>query len=207
MPGPLLTLTIAQTAKRGFLAAVFIVLGHSLLELVIILGLAFGLGRFLGYRPVLGAVTLLGGGVLLWIGSVMMLDSLQGGNGFSTGGFSKPTHGSIGHPFFMGMTVSLSNPYWTIWWATIGMTFFAALARNAAATIAAFYFGHIFGDIVWYIFVGAAVSGGRRIMRPTVYRLIVTACGVFLIFLGVMFICLVVSGKLWAVKFAVDWIK
>ena len=48
MPGPLLTVTIAQTARRGFRASALLIAGHSLLELALVVGLWFGLGYFAG---------------------------------------------------------------------------------------------------------------------------------------------------------------
>jgi threonine/homoserine/homoserine lactone efflux protein len=209
MPGPLLTVTIAQTARRGFIASVLLVAGHSLLELLLIIGLVIGLGHFLEIRIVKGVVTLLGGAMLLWMGGGMIRDARNGSLDLcitATDGANAET-GVLRSPILTGMIVSISNPYWVMWWATIGMTFFAALTRNAFATIGAFYFGHIMGDIVWYLAVGGAVATGRRFINPTVYRIIVQACGVFLIFLGCSFIYLLVSGQLWAIKMNLDTLK
>ncbi|HEY3298723.1 MAG TPA: LysE family transporter, partial [Armatimonadota bacterium] len=47
MPGPLLTVTVSQTVRRGFIASVLLMIGHALLELVLVAGLIFGLGGVL----------------------------------------------------------------------------------------------------------------------------------------------------------------
>ena len=78
MPGPLLTVTIAQTARRGMRASVLLVAGHSLLELMLVVGLWFGLGHILRIRPVIGTVTVLGGAMLLWMGWGMIRDARRG---------------------------------------------------------------------------------------------------------------------------------
>ena len=209
MPGPLLTVTIAQTARRGMRASVLLVAGHSLLELMLVVGLWFGLGHILRIRPVIGTVTVLGGAMLLWMGWGMIRDARRGVLDIQTtandGGV--PEGGVLRNPIITGMMVSISNPYWVIWWATIGLTFFAALSQNAVSTICAFYFGHVMGDIIWYLAIGAAVSTGRRLINPVVYRVIVQICGVFLIFLGGSFLYLIATGKLWAIKMSIDLLR
>ena len=201
MPGPLLTVTIAQTARRGFIASVLLVLGHSLLELALVVGLAFGLGHFLRIRPVIGTVTILGGAMMLWMGYGMIRDSLRGVLEIemsSTDGAGDKR--LLQNPIIAGAAASISNPYWVLWWATIGLMFFSALGSNAFAVIGAFYLGHISGDIVWYLAMGGAISTGRRLVTPKVYRSVVGVCGGFLIFLGTSFLYLFASGKLWAIN-------
>jgi threonine/homoserine/homoserine lactone efflux protein len=219
MPGPLLTVTIAQTARRGMRASVLLVVGHSLLELVLVVGLWFGLGHLLRIRPVIGTITVLGGAMLLWMGWGMIRDARRGAldirttaNDGGNGVLPAPDpSGSVPirreNPILTGMAVSISNPYWVIWWATIGLTFFAALSQNAVSTICAFYFGHIMGDILWYLAIGIAVTTGRRLINPTVYRVIVQICGVFLIFLGGSFLYLIATGKLWAIKMSINLLR
>ncbi|HET6454358.1 MAG TPA: LysE family transporter [Armatimonadota bacterium] len=202
MPGPLLTVTIAQTARRGMRASVLLVAGHSLLELVLVVGLWFGLGHFLRIRPVIGTITVLGGLMLLWMGWGMIRDARRGALDIRTTA-NDGGEGVLRNPILTGMAVSISNPYWVIWWATIGLTFFAALSQNAVSTICAFYFGHIMGDILWYLAIGIAVATGRRLINPTVYRVIVQICGIFLIFLGGSFLYLIATGKLWAIKMSI----
>ena len=206
IPGPLLTVTIAQTARRGFLASVFIVLGHSLLELLLVLGLVFGLGHFMKLHAVQGTVTVLGGVMLIWMGFNMIRDARRGVLDIDTSaqdGGSANT-GILGSLVITGIAVSITNPYFTIWWSTVGLTFFAALPQNSIAAIVAFYFGHILGDIVWYVSVGAAVSTGRRLINPVVYRVIVVICGVFLVFLGGSFLYLIVTGDLWKINMSIN---
>lgn len=210
MPGPLLTVTIARTAERGFIAPVMLIAGHALLELLLVVGLVFGLGRILKIKPVIGTITVLGGVMLLWMGWGMLPGVEL--NLHASGAAS--SRGIMGNSVLAGMLVSLSNPYWTIWWATVGLTLFAALSRSAdkssrraSAVIGSFYLGHIMGDALWYLAVGAVVATGRGFINPSVYRVVVQACGGFLIFLGGSFLYLVVSGRLWMIKMNMDLAK
>lgn len=235
MPGPLLTVTIAQTARRGFLASVLLVAGHSLLELILVVGLVSGLGHFLKLRPVTGTVAVLGGLMLLWMGVGMIRDARRGAldipqtsevqGQVSSSRFQVPSSRSQVEPetcnlkpetrehptprlIATGMAVSVSNPYWVIWWATVGLagvTFFSALRQNVLGALGAFYVGHITGDIIWYLAVGAAISTGRRLLSARIYRGIVQVCALFLIFLGGSFLYLIATGGLWKIKMLTDW--
>ena len=46
-PGPILTVTIAESARRGFKAGPLIISGHALLELILVLAIILGLGTYL----------------------------------------------------------------------------------------------------------------------------------------------------------------
>lgn len=212
MPGPLLTVTIARAAQMGFIAPVLLIAGHSLLELLVVIGLVFGLGKILRIRPVIGTISVLGGGMLLWMGYEMIPAALSGALDLSTSTSASAVPSGILHnPVITGMIVSISNPYWVLWWATVGMTLFGTLAQStgksgrASGPIGAFYFGHISGDILWYLILGAAITTGRQFISPDVYRAIVIICSGFLMFLGASFLYLVASGRLWTIRMNFNW--
>ncbi len=66
MPGPLLAVTITETLKRGFWAVVWIVCGHSVLELGAVV-LLMQTGELAAKEIVAGLVGVIGGAVLLWM--------------------------------------------------------------------------------------------------------------------------------------------
>ncbi|MGB9803092.1 LysE family transporter, partial [Desulfofundulus sp.] len=92
------------------------------------------------------------------------------------------------HPVLAGILVSLSNPYWTLWWATVGLGYIVLSLKQGTAGLVSFFGGHISSDLVWYSLVAGAVAGGRRFLTPSIYRLILVFCGAFLVFLGGSFI-------------------
>lgn len=191
MPGPLLTLTIEESARRGAAAGPLLVLGHGLLELLMLFLLLFGLGGFLAHPVVSRVIAFLGGGVLLWMGAGMLrsarMEPLQ---------LEFPKEGSgpklLPRPVFQtvaaGGIISLANPYWLLWWATIGAAFVAQAARLEAAGIAFFFGGHIFSDLGWYSLVACGVAAGRRFLGRQTYQYLIMFCGLFLMVLGILFI-------------------
>jgi threonine/homoserine/homoserine lactone efflux protein len=87
-----------------------------------------------------------------------------------------------------GVFVSLSNPFWSIWWATIGLTYIVWATDLGVPGLASFFTGHILSDLVWYSLVAFAISSGRRLITARVYQGLILVCGLFLLALGVFFL-------------------
>ncbi len=184
-PGPLLTLDIAESARRGFWAGPILVLGHGLLELAMVVGLVGGLSHFLEKDMVAGIVGLGGGLFLLWMGY-----SIARGNWSNPAPLrdDPPATLARGNPVLAGILVSLSNPYWLLWWATVGSSYVVWAMGVGIVGLAAFYSGHILSDLSWYSLVSLLVASGRKIVRDKFYRGLLLACGLFLFALGGYFV-------------------
>jgi threonine/homoserine/homoserine lactone efflux protein len=187
MPGPLLTVTIAESARRGFKAGPFIVLGHAILELALIIALLAGLSLYLQKPVVTMVISVVGGAFLLFMGFNMIKDVLQGRVSLESNenNFDK---GINMHPIMAGILVSVSNPFWSVWWATIGLTYLTLALKSGAMGITSFFSGHIMADLLWYSLIAAAIAGGRHFLKQQVYQAIIMLCGLFLIGLGGYFI-------------------
>ncbi|MFA7079195.1 MAG: LysE family transporter [Syntrophomonas sp.] len=187
MPGPLLTATIAESMRHGFRAGPYIVLGHAILELALVLALLAGLAAFL-IRPEVGsAIALLGGAFLMFMGFTMSRDALRSNISLEAIQSSGPEKIRL-HPIVAGITVSFANPFWHVWWATVGLSYISLAIKSGTIGMASFFSGHITADLVWYSLVSLAVSGGRKFINQSVYNFILTACGIFLLGIGVYFI-------------------
>jgi threonine/homoserine/homoserine lactone efflux protein len=185
MPGPLLTVAIEHTVRRGGFSAMLLLVGHALLEAVLLLGLAFGFNKVLLLPPVTAGLSLAGGAFLVWMGAGMLVDIARGRLTLSfDASESEPSR--LG-PVLRGAAVSLANPYWAIWWATIGLKLASDAIRIGPLAIGTFFIGHEAADFAWYAVVVAAVSGGRRFLSDRAYRWILGVCACFLLYLGVTF--------------------
>lgn len=192
-PGPYLTVTIARTLQHGRVSALLMLVGHALLEATLLLGFAFGLQHVLTRESVVTALGIVGGAVLLLMGASLMLGSIRGTVAVDLRPDAKAS--AIG-PVAHGVLVSLSNPYWTLWWATIGVTLAAKGLAIGPIGVLAFYIGHQLADVVWYGFVVFAVSKGRKLLTPRVYRLVIGSLAAFLLVLGARFVLESVSRYL-----------
>lgn len=181
MPGPLLTVTVAETMRRGRAAGPLLMVGHALLEAAVVALLLLGPGELLGRPPLFAAAALVGGAVLLWMGVGMLraLPALR----------LEPAEGAAPglHPVAAGAVVSLANPYFTLWWATVGLGYLAVAREAGAAGVLVFYLFHILSDFVWYAFVSNAVTCGRRFLGDRSYRLLVGGCALFVLAFGLYF--------------------
>jgi threonine/homoserine/homoserine lactone efflux protein len=159
MPGPLLAVTIRHASIRGFSAAPLLVLGHAILEAALVCLLLFGVMEWLRGDAAIIAIALLGSAMLLRMAAGMARE-------VRTLHFEAATESSPGQPngakgsggvrpVIDGIVTSASNPYWSLWWATIGL--------------------------------GSAVSAGRGWFTDRVYRGVVGACAVFLVFFALTF--------------------
>jgi threonine/homoserine/homoserine lactone efflux protein len=84
--------------------------------------------------------------------------------------------------YLAGILMSLANPYWIIWWATIGLGYVLHSQKLGFSGIALFFIGHILGDLVWYSAISFAVGKGRKFFGNKTYRILVGACAFFLAF-------------------------
>ncbi len=185
MPGPLLTVTVTETARRGARAGPLLMVGHALLELLLMAALILGLKSFLNNPNFIITVSIVGGLFLIWMGYGMLRDAWKGNISLE---LKSKTEKALLGPVLAGILVSISNPYWTIWWATIGLGYITSAWEYGMAGLFFFFTGHILADFTWYGAVAIAIARGKRIMSDRLYRGIIVVCGVFLIGLALTFI-------------------
>lgn len=186
MPGPLLTVVISGSARRGFWEGPALVLGHAVAEFLIVAALAAGLSRLLKRSLVAGLIGLLGGAFLLWMGLDIARSAWWG-----TVSLERATGAEAGlqlGPIITGIVVSISNPYWVLWWATVGASYVALSLGRGPLGLGSFYLGHILSDLSWYSLVALLIARGKTLLSQSVYRLILLVCGLFLIALSIYFV-------------------
>lgn len=185
MPGPLLTVTISETVRRGRKDAMLLIVGHALVELIPVAAFVLGINVVLAQPAVIQTIGILGGGFLLWIAYSILsgvarkevsLDLADHGDRLAYGAVTQ------------GVVVSVSNPYFVLWWMTIGAKLIADALAAGVAGLIVFYVAHELSDFVWYGAVTSAVAGGKRFIGNRVYRAILGVCGVFLVLLAAGYI-------------------
>ncbi len=184
MPGPVTAVAAEHTLKKGIIAAPLITFGHGLIEVLVIILLVFGLGRFMAEPGVAGIIGVAGGIVLAWMG-LNMIKSARGGalTLNRTNAHEKTTVG----PVMAGMLSSLANPYLVIWWATVGAGYVALSQEHGLPGLLLFYGGHILADFSWLLFIGALLVTGKRFISDRIYSGIVAVLGVFIVGLAAYF--------------------
>ena len=181
-PGPLLSIAVSESARRGGFVGPLLVLGHGILEFVLLVLIVAGLGKLLTNPTVFTVMALAGGAVLV----IMGVGTMKGLKNYRLEGVS-PSSRRL-HPIWAGIVVSVSNPYWFIWWLTVG-TGYVVFARTLGLRgVLVFFLGHILSDLAWYSFVSYAIHFGGRLIRLPVIKGILFVCSLFLIAFGLFFI-------------------
>lgn len=182
MPGPLLTVTLAHAGRRGFVAGPLVVLGHALPELVLVGLVVAGFGAWLKLPAVEGTIATAGGALLLLLGAGMIRSRPELPSG------KVPQDPAGPGPVLAGVVASVSNPYWSLWWATVGLGYLASAIRSGFFGLAVFFAGHILADLAWYSLVSLGVARGRRLLGRGGYARLVSGCGLFLLLFGGWFL-------------------
>lgn len=175
-PGPTLIATINASLKRGWMAGPLVTLGHIMVEIVMVGLIVAGLSLFIGDYTWLIAV--IGGFALVIFGILTILESRQAHIDITE---NNPQTTS---PFLAGAVTSISNPYFWIWWFTVGSALLIGAYQGGIIIVLAFILGHWMADLGWYTLVSVSIHEGRFILGEKQYRLILAACGVFLICFG-----------------------
>jgi len=191
VPGPMLTLVISSVARKGFWTSFFIVVGHSLLELVVVISFILGILKYLEGPLITKIIGILGGVLLLYIGVDIIISVFKKKYTIDFKSMLKQrtiTGKSTGTVILKGILISLMNPYWYIWWISIGAAFLIKSVEFNTLGVSSFYVGHISADFIWYLFIGFLVNTGRRFFNQKIYNGILIACSIFLFYLGIRFI-------------------
>ena len=175
MPGPLLTVTISESTRRGAIAGPLMIFGHGLLELLLIAALLSGFATILHRNEVFITIALLGGATLFWMATSMLkgLPTLR----LTLEASTEKQRNLV----LAGAVLSIANPYWLIWWASIGMGYIMHSARLGFLGVASFFLGHILADLLWYTLISLGIARGRRLFSDASYRRMIGGCAVFLL--------------------------
>jgi len=191
VPGPMFTMVITRVAQKGFWASVFIVIGHSIAELAVVVIFLFGLIKYLQNEIIIKVIGILGGIGLLYLAYDMISTSIKNKVKIEfTLQKNEKDSKSKKNLFilFQGFLISLINPYWYLWWVTIGAAFLLKSTKFGSFGTFIFYGGHISSDFVWYLFIGFVLSKGKKRINQKAYRILFFLCGLFLVYLGIKFI-------------------
>ncbi|MCM8806813.1 MAG: LysE family translocator [Candidatus Omnitrophica bacterium] len=183
-PGPLLAITLEETIKKNYKAGPIIIAGHSILEFFMVIFLILGFGRFLKREFVQNYLYIIGGFFLIYMGITTII-SPQKIN------FERQKNSTIGKNYqliFKGIFISLSNPYWTVWWTTIGSAYLSIALTYKFFGVFLFFTGHILSDFLWYTFVSYFFYKSKKFIEEKYLKYLSLLLGIFLIGFGIFLI-------------------
>lgn len=188
MPGPVTALTVAKGSQRRN-AGALIAIGHGIIELPIMLLIYFGLASFMDLDPVRVSVGIIGGAVLLW----MALGLFR-----NTPSVVTEQKGRAQGSLLGGLALTLANPYFFVWWATVGAALIVSAQDFGGTGVAAMGVTHWLCDLGWLLLVSWVVFKSKRLWTEKVNRVVFGVCATILAGFGTWFvvssIMLAVSG-------------
>ncbi|MFC1475054.1 LysE family transporter, partial [Candidatus Zixiibacteriota bacterium] len=159
MPGPLLAVGISETPRHGWQTGPIISFGHAIAEIFIVVALSLGLAALAENGIVTTVISIVGGAALIYMGGGMGYDIIKNRINYEIIESDKQSkHKLTGK----GITATLSNPYWFVWWATTGLAFLVKSLKFGVIGPVVFYFGHILSDFVWYTVVSIILWSGKK---------------------------------------------
>lgn len=151
-----------------------------------VVALAVGLNQVLRQPLVVGGIGILGGIVLLWMGWGIVKMARAGPGDAPVSGAAVPVRGNLVRT---GLLITISNPYWLLWWATVGAAYFVAFSRfGIVALLVLFLAGHLALDLGWTSFLAFAIGAGRGRVPVRAYQIVLGACGVFVMAMSGYFV-------------------
>lgn len=178
-PGPLFAANVAYGLKGGARAGLKMAYGHTVVELPLVILLGIG-ALSLETIPQFRETVALAGAISLFVFAGMQIKSV----------LKKPSsifEGKHG-PFIAGIILSALNPFFLIWWFTIGFKLISdSLVLASFAGIGIMFAFHIWMDYAWLCTVGFLSSKGKRILSSKNYNIFMITISGVLVYFGIVF--------------------
>jgi threonine/homoserine/homoserine lactone efflux protein len=178
-PGPTLVATINASLAGNWTAGLKVSLGHIVIETAIFFLIILGLAGFA--TPYTTAIAMFGGIALIIFGILTI-------SGSRSASLQADPEQSASGPYMAGLLTSAANPYFWIWWLSVGSALLINALAGGLLLAIVFMIGHWGADVSWYVFVSTGVAKGRTILSDITYHRIMAACGVFLVIFGLWYL-------------------
>ena len=177
-PGPITAVTVGKGSESPH-AGALIAIGHGIVEFPLMIAILYGFERFLSQFYVRAGIALLGG---------MFLLAMSIGMFRSVGQVAPGVDHNSRSPIIAGIVLSVGNPYFLIWWATVGAALILRSVGFGLAGFSAFALLHWLSDFLWDYFLSALSFRGGRFFGRIFQKVVFAVCGVLLVFFSGRFI-------------------
>ncbi len=183
-PGPLFFANLSHAAKSGAKSGLLFSVAHSLVEFTLVMLLALGLLTVATELTVKLVIGVIGGTVLIIFGALQIHSSV-------TSRFEKPQMAKVASRslFLIGITFTGLNPFFIIWWLTVGAQLIILSLEFASLTgVVLMYICHVWMDYAWLTATAYFARMGTNVAGYRWYRIILALFGGILIYFGLTFL-------------------
>ena len=178
-PGPVTATAIAMGARNRW-AGSLLAIGHGIIEFPLMVVIILGLGKYFKL-PKVQIVIGLAGGIFLILMAIQTLLSLKAKADTEPKALK-------GKPILAGIILSAGNPYFLIWWASVGLALATQATKWGIWVFALFALAHWSVDLVWLQILSWASFKGSTLLGPRGQRIVLLICSVTLLGFGLFFI-------------------
>jgi len=150
-------------------------LGHAVIEVPLILLIYFGFAQFFQNNVVQIALSVLGGGMIVWLGIAMF----RARTGVVQQGKDLPYNA-----FVAGIFTSVFNPFFLVWWATIGSMLIMKFLDFGTTGLIVFIVAHWLCDFIWLSLVSNLVYRTHSLWGQKFQEWVFIACSLLLVGFG-----------------------
>jgi threonine/homoserine/homoserine lactone efflux protein len=180
-PGPLFAANVSYGLKGGAKTGIKMAIGHTIVELplVILLGIGvFSLEIFPEFRTI---ISILGAITLFVFATLQIKTALRK----EKTKISNPKQG----PLVAGILLSALNPFFIIWWLSIGFKLISdAMILWSFGGILIMFVLHIWMDFVWLGAVSFFASKSSGILSNRNYKVLMLGISGMLVYFGITFL-------------------
>lgn len=146
-------------------------------RIIILIGIGFGmLFKSSLVRAIIGVV---GGSVLVYLGYRMVRSEHPS---------EEKEEYLPYHPYIVGIITTLTNPYFFLWWATVGAALIVISLGFGLTVFLVFAVLHSSCDFFWDLLVSFTVFKSRKFWNNRVRRAVFASCGMLMVIFGIWFI-------------------
>jgi threonine/homoserine/homoserine lactone efflux protein len=178
-PGPVTAAAIGMGTRSRY-AGPLIAVGHGIVEFPLMILIVLGVGRILEL-PTAQIVIGLAGGAFLLIMAIQMLKSLRSAE-------KQQAQVTKSAPVLAGIILSAGNPYFLLWWATIGLALATTATGIGIWAFVLFAIVHWLCDLVWLSALSWASFKGSVLLGPQGMRIVLMICSAALLVFGLFFV-------------------
>jgi len=178
-PGPVTAAAIAMGARNRF-AGVLMALGHGIIEFPLMILITLGMDAILESAATKVVIGFAGGAFLLMM-AIQMLPGLRkaGGEGAKV---------IKGGPVVAGIVLSGGNPFFFVWWASVGLNLAITASGFGIWAFAMFAVVHWLCDLIWFSVLSWASFKGSVLLGPRCQKTILWICSLTMFVFGLIFI-------------------
>jgi len=178
-PGPV-TATVITMGTRNRYAGALLAVGHGIIEFPLMVLIILGMGNLFKSEKAQITIGLAGGVFLLMMATQMIVGLKKTGDSKE-----KPVRDK---PVLAGIILSAGNPYFLIWWATVGLAL-ATTARDFGVwAFALFALVHWSVDLIWLQILSWTSFKGTTLLGPRRQRIALLVCALAVLCFGALFV-------------------